>query len=115
MEGISYYLSKNVLLNLTNLFRKLGTGSRLVLDYLIPTKNITDDRQYIPERIFKIIRDDCNLSEIHRYDGKDFESVFNAKILLKWTMMEIERKRKGDSILFPTSESGWIEICLLGK
>ena len=115
MEGISYYLSKNVLLNLINLFGKLGTGSRLVMDYLIPAKNIADDRRYIPERIFNLVKEDCNLSEIHRYDSKDFESIFNTKILLKWTMMEIEKRRKGENILFPTSESGWIEICLLGQ
>jgi hypothetical protein len=30
-------------------------------------------------------------------------------------MMGIEKKRKGENILFPTSESGWIEICLLSQ
>jgi O-methyltransferase involved in polyketide biosynthesis len=115
MEGISYYLSKNVLLNLSNLFRKLRTGSRLVMDYLVPARNIADDRQHIPERIFNLIKGECNLSEINRYDSKDFESIFNAKILLKRTMMGIEKKRKGENILFPTSESGWIEICLLSQ
>lgn len=115
IEGISYYLSRAALFGLIGLFKKLETGSRLVMDYLVPTKNIAVDRQYIPEQVFNLIKEECHLPEIHKYDNRDFENISNARISIAWTMMEIEKKRKGENIFFPSSDSGWIEICLLSK
>ena len=113
IEGISYYISTESMINIINLFKSRNHQSRIIIDYLVPRNNISEKRQHIPEKIFELIQKQCNLSEINRYDYRDFESCFNTKALSRFSMKDIEKIRKTKNVHFPTEESGWIEVCLL--
>ncbi len=114
VEGISYYISAESLGKITSLFESADNTSRVIIDYLIPQKNILKERQFIPEHIFGLIQKQCNLPDIKKYNYNDFKNRFHAKLISIFTMKEIEKNRKHRNVYFPTNESGWIEIGLLG-
>jgi hypothetical protein len=113
MEGITYYLPRDVVRRLVMLFRHAGRRSRAILEYLKPEGAISPDRRWIPAGIFGTIRDACGAPPIARFSRREIASWPGVGQLAVRSMSEIERGRTGRNEHFPTDESGWIELSML--
>lgn len=113
MEGISYYLTEQALLDLISGF---GTHSENqgILEYMVPNYMIDPERAHIPDMVFGTLSDYLSNSLlISRLDPDQIRNlVSNAggHITQRHTMRCIESERTGGNQYFPTDSSGWIEV-----
>ncbi len=110
-EGISYYLSQCIV----DRFLTLLMPRRTIFEFLKREEDLTFERAMIARQIFGIILDACKLSEIVRYSYRDIQASFEMNVLERYSLMRLEQMRTGSNMFFPTEESGWIEVCLLGE
>lgn len=110
-EGISYYLSRHII---GRLIASL-MPSRTIFEFLKREEDLTFERAMIARQIFGIILDACKLSEIVRYNYHGVQAFFRMSVLERYSLMRLEQMRTGSNTFFPTEESGWIEVCLLGE
>jgi hypothetical protein len=113
VEGVSYYLSDVQLSAMFRPFRRPRRDSRFLVEYLLPTSSICEDRREISERVFEIIRDGCDLPRITPLGAEQLAALAGGRILRRFGLHEIEQIRTGWNAFFPTPDSGWIEISLL--
>jgi hypothetical protein len=111
LEGISYYLPRKTLRD----FIKVINPAQVVFEFLKVKDEINSENNKIAEQVFKFISDSCGFPEIVRYSHSQFEELFNLAVLKRYGMKKLERMRSGTNKYFPTEESGWIEVCLLGR
>ena len=111
LEGISYYLSMKSLQD----FIKAINPAQVVFEFLKLKNEINEESEKIAEQVFNFICEYCNMPEIVRYSHSQFEELFNLQVIIRYGMNELERMRRGKNKYFPTDDSGWIEVCLLGK
>jgi hypothetical protein len=110
LEGISYYLPTRSIQALVDMVRP----ESVILEFLKQDKDIAIDRRPIPRRVFGAIAEMCGLPHIRRFDRMQVESLFTRmSIECGYSMMQMEKLRTGSNTLFPTENSGWIDVCLL--
>ncbi len=113
-EGISYYLSKDNLFDLIGLFDIKNSQNIIILEYLLDSNSISKKRCTIPDGIFCIINKLCP-SPITRYSENKIRQYFddvNVDVLENYTLKDMEKNRRNDTLYFKTVNSGWINICL---
>jgi O-methyltransferase involved in polyketide biosynthesis len=116
-EGISYYISKR---RLKDIIQQFATGSKrniFVLEYLIPSDDIPDKNRKISDKIFNIIKKECDLAKIFRYTKSELERIFiqcGGNLLRHETMSGMESLRKKSNQYFKRQNEGWIE-CIVGR
>ena len=96
-------------------FIKVINPAQVVFEFLKVKGEINSENNKIAEQVFKFISDSCGFPEIVRYSHSQFEELFNLTVLKRYGMKKLERMRRGTNKYFPTEESGWIEVCLLGR
>lgn len=109
MEGISYYLSVDDTCNLLQSIQP----QKVIFEFLKPYHHIAADKTMIPQQIYGMIIDHCQLSGITQYDYEQISTLFNFKITTQYSMQQLEQMRTGHNQFFPSPESGWIEVSLL--
>jgi hypothetical protein len=110
-EGISYYLPTASLQNLIKIIKP----KRTVLEFLKPNNEINEEREKIAHKVFSLISDAYGGLEIIRYSNSTIESLLGLPVITSYSMYKLEKLRTGSNKYFPSNESGWIEICLLGN
>ena len=109
-EGISYYLPTDSIKNLVQVINPGWT----IFEFLKKDEEVASDRVDIPRKVFGLISDLCELSNICQYNCSQLETLFsNTSIVTKYSMKQLEEMRTGSNRYFPTEDSGWIEVCLL--
>ncbi|MGF7117794.1 class I SAM-dependent methyltransferase [Methanobacterium oryzae] len=115
-EGISYYISKEILKKLVMDFKSSDNQNLFIFEYLVPYNEIKGQKyRDIAENIFNLIQEWCNVPEITKYSKKEVYSFFedlNCKIIHHFNMKEMEKMRKKRNEYFGTSKPGWIEIII---
>jgi len=111
LEGISYYLPTTIVQNLL----KAIDPVRIIFEFLKFPQDIQKDRNLIAEKTFGFISDECNLPGIVRYSHSSLGKFFNAPLIRCYHMKDLEKERTGSNTYFLSDESGWIEVCLLGR
>jgi len=111
LEGISYYLSQKSLQD----FIKVINPAQVVFEFLKIKDEINDESKKIATQVFKFISECCNIPEIVRYSHSQIEDIFNLQLITIYGMNKLERMRRGKNKYFLSEESGWIEVCLLGR
>ena len=113
-EGISYYLSESTLWSVIGGFGSASKQNRVILEYLVPNKDIQDERVSVAEYPFDLIAADSELDGITRYDAGGIESHvgnLGGRMIRHYGMMEMEKRRTSKNTVFPTERSGWIRVC----
>jgi O-methyltransferase involved in polyketide biosynthesis len=114
MEGISYYLSREELLDVLGIYRSPGRDNVVIIEYLLPCNRVREDRQYIPLGEFDMIKRYCSLPLIQTYRKETLSEILgrhNGTIESHHTMCEMERARLGSQVYFREPGDWWIE-CL---
>lgn len=109
LEGISYYLPEESIRKMAHIIRPKW----IVFEFLKEEWEISAERAEIPRKVFDIIADRCGSPCIERYDYPTVERLFDMPVTSRHSMKQLENMRTGANRIFPTAESGWIEVCLL--
>jgi hypothetical protein len=115
MEGISYYINREDLINIIAGFRHEKEAS-FILEYLVPIQFVDKGRRFIPREVFRIIAEECRLGEITSYTVEELRAYFRGNggdLLAAYTMVDMEFKRTGANTYFRNPNDGWIE-CVVG-
>jgi O-methyltransferase involved in polyketide biosynthesis len=115
IEGISYYLKEKDLKGIIEGFRRQAEAY-FIIEYLVPGNCICQSRKYIPQQVFEIIHDDCELDGITKYTKEKLQTFFKecgGKLLNCYTMTDMELNRTGTNTYFKDRADGWIE-CATG-
>jgi hypothetical protein len=115
IEGISYYLKETDLKAIINGFRNQNEAY-FIIEYLIPGDCVCESRRYIPQQVFGLIQDDCELESITTYTKEKLEIFFKecgGKLFNCYTMADMERNRTEANTYFKDRADGWIE-CVTG-
>jgi O-methyltransferase involved in polyketide biosynthesis len=116
LEGISYYLKKRDLQNIISRF-KSDAKCIFILEYLVSSHLVAPARRSIPEKIFGIIREVCELEDITSYTRKELRSLFQASggdLWAGYSMVDMEMARTGRNTYFKKRDDSWIE-CVIGR
>lgn len=111
LEGISYYLAPYAIQKLVQTINP----DRVIFEYLRHAGNVIPERARIADEIFGLIAGMCGCPDIHRYEHNTIGGLFGLPVMIRYRMEQLEKMRMGTNEYFPTEESGWIEVCLLGK
>jgi|MTBAKMStandDraft_1061839.scaffolds.fasta_scaffold00041_193 hypothetical protein len=112
-EGISYYIPPDVLSGTISLFASEGCRNRVILEYLLPCRLISEERRGFPRGVWRIINRDCNPGGTTTYSPDEMErTLANAGCtrVMQHHMHDIERQRTGANRYFPAISDGWIQI-----
>ncbi len=113
MEGISFYLTCDELKVLFEKFSSPPRGSKrnaFVVEYLLPYNCIHESMRHIPQGIFDLIEDECELDWINRYTLEEIRALFasaGGKAVANHSFEDIERARTGKNTYFKAPASGW--------
>ncbi|MHC1601960.1 MAG: class I SAM-dependent methyltransferase [Methermicoccaceae archaeon] len=113
MEGISFYLTSDELKTLFEKFSSPPTGSKrnaFVVEYLLPYDRIHESVRHIPQGIFDLIEDECELDWTKRYTLEEISALFESvggEAVANHSFEDIERARTGKNTYFKAPASGW--------
>ena len=113
-EGISYYLSTDLLWMIIGKFKTITHSNKIILEYLLPNKKILNKRVPIAEYPFNLIISEADLINITKYDIDDIVirmKKLDGILCEHYDMKKMEKDRTSKNIIFKTSRSGWIEVC----
>ena len=113
-EGISYYLSRDILWKIIEKFNTATHYNRILLEYLVPNKKISKQRIPIAEYPFHLIAIESDLINITKYNLEEIMAHLNKHdgiLLQHCDMKKMEKNRTLQNIIFKTKQDGWIEIC----
>lgn len=112
-EGISYYVTEDELWNIFSLFQSKEKSNFIVLESRVPYEKVAKERRDIQEKVWEYLTQALKLKFVTRYFDEKVEEharEINAEVIQKYTMKDIEKLRFGTNEIFPTDESGWIEV-----
>jgi O-methyltransferase involved in polyketide biosynthesis len=117
MEGISYYLSRQELLDIVGMYQSPGRNNLIILEYLLPCEEVGEDRRSIPKNEFNTIKRYCHLPHIQSYTKEALAEALGAlggTVEAHYTMREMELARLGHQRYFQRPGDWWIE-CLTAR
>ncbi len=112
-EGISYYITEDELWNIFAMFQTKDKSNYIILESRVPSEKVTEERRYIQEKVWEYLTAALTLKFITRYFDekvKEYAHRINAEVIEKYTMKDIEKLRFGTNEIFPSDDSGWIEV-----
>lgn len=113
MEGISYYLTPDVLAGMAGHFGSRDGTNRIIFDYLLPCRLVPEERRQYPRGVWRAINRDCNPGGTTTYSGEELDTILSpagCRHVVHHTMHDIERERTGTNRFFPSPADGWIRI-----
>ncbi len=115
LEGITYYLNKDEFEKIISSFRSPEKNNIIIVEYMVPSNSLCEQRKNIPEEIFEIIKTYSGFDEIVTYSIDDLNEIFEsngAELKVMNNMMQIEQYRKGKNQYFRNIDEGWIECAV---
>ena len=112
-EGISYYVTEDELWNAFSVFQTNDKSNFIILESRMPQEKVCEERRDIQERVWEYLTNALTLKFVTRYYDekvKEHAEKINAEVIEKHTMKDIEMLRLGRNEIFPTADSGWIEV-----
>lgn len=117
LEGISYYLSRQELLDLIGMYRSPGHDNVIIVEYLLPCDEVREERRNIPRNEFNTIKKYCHLPRIQCYTKETLSETLGlhgGTVVAHHTMLEMERARLGRQQYFRGPGDWWIE-CIVAR
>jgi hypothetical protein len=117
MEGISYYLSRQELIDFAGMYRSPGHDNVIIVEYIVPCSDVRDERRYIPRNEFNMIKKYCDLPHIQCYTRGTLSEALGqhgGTVEAHYTMRDMERARLGRQQYFKEPGDWWIE-CLAAR
>jgi O-methyltransferase involved in polyketide biosynthesis len=117
MEGISYYLSRQELLDIVAMYRSPRHDNVIIMEYLLPCDEVREERRNIPRNEFNTIKKYCHLPHIQSYTKETLSealSLHGGTVEAHHTMREMERARLGRQQYFKDPGDWWIE-CMVAR
>jgi O-methyltransferase involved in polyketide biosynthesis len=117
MEGISYYLSKQELIDVAGMYRSPDHSNVIIMEYVLPCEHVREERRFIPRNEFDTIKRYCNLSHIQCYTKETLAEALGqcgGTVDAHYTMCEMERARLGHQQYFKEPGDWWTE-CIVAR
>ncbi len=117
MEGISYYLSRQELIDVAGTYRSPGHHNVVIIEYLLPCDEVREERRFIPRNEFNNIKRYCDLPRIQCYTKETLSEALGlhgSTVEAHHTMREMEQARLGRQQYFKAPGDWWIE-CLVAR
>jgi len=105
MEGISYYLTPDILKNFVTTIKPRYT----IFDHLRES-GMNEAADLIGSNVFDLIRDYIKMDKIQRYNASSLSELLGMKISKNWSLCAMELQRTGRNIHFPSDDFGWLDV-----
>ncbi len=105
MEGISYYLTPDILKNFVTAIKP----QYAIFDHLWES-GMNEAANIIGSKVFNLIRDYIKMDKIQRYDASSLSKLLGMKISNNWSLCAMERHRTGNNIHFLSDDFGWLDV-----
>lgn len=112
-EGISYYLTPQDFFKTVSLFQSNKKTNSLILEYLVPYKEVSEKMRYIPQKVFAKITQSCQLTFITHYTEdqiREHLTLLNGHLKKNLSLTQMEKERVNQNKFFPNKKDGWIQI-----
>jgi O-methyltransferase involved in polyketide biosynthesis len=114
MEGLSYYIPKPVMERVIVYLTGLAQDRYFIFEHLKPCPLISNERRYIPYRIFSHVRDYTGMDRMTTYSEDEIRNMFGPGFSCSYyNMDEMEKRRTGNQEYFPLPDSGWLSCAVL--
>ena len=114
MEGISYYLKEADVQKVLHRFCSLCQGKKQVLlEYLLPGRDIHPSRRAIPTEVFHIISHSTGLGQPTRLNKKRITALLPGEVTEHLSLHQLEKIFGSGGAAFPRPDDGWIEVIAL--
>jgi len=111
-EGISYYLPKETTKEIFNKLTFNCVDSLIIADIMPPSAQISEKTRQYPEKLFRIVCDDCNVKEETRFTHTDILN-FGYDIINLYNLHTAELKRKGRNEFFNEPKDSFRDMVML--
>ena len=105
MEGISYYLTPDILQN----FVTAINPQYAIFDHLRES-GMNEAADIIGSKVFNLIRDYVKMDKIQRYDASSLSKLLGMKTSNNWSLCAMERQRTGHNLHFLSDDFGWLDV-----
>jgi len=113
MEGLSYYIDRPVMEQVFAALSGLTPDMNIIFEHLKPCRLISEERRFIPHRIFSHVRDYTGLEQMTTYAKDEIHSMVGSGFSFRYyDMNEMENMRTGSCRYFPTPEAGWLSCAV---
>lgn len=113
MEGLSYYIERLAMTRLLGALSRFFPKITFVFEHLKPCRLISEERRFIPYRIFSHVRDYTHCVMMTTYSEAEIVGVLSRDFSIRYFNMDLmEKKRTGTQKYFPAPESGWLSCAL---
>jgi len=113
MEGLTYYISRPAMERVLECLSDLVSDLSIVFEHLKPCHLISDERRFIPYKIFSHVRDYTAMDRMTTYSGDEIRAAFGPSFSCSYYDMDkMERRRTGSCRYFPAPDSGWLSCAV---
>ena len=105
MEGISYYLTRDILRNFVTTIKPRYA----IFDHLRES-GMNEAADLIGSNVFDLIRNYIKMDKMQRYNALSLSELLEMKIIKNWSLCAMEHQRKGQNIHFPSDDFGWVDV-----
>jgi O-methyltransferase involved in polyketide biosynthesis len=113
MEGLSYYIDKPAMMRVLACLSALAPDMSIVFEHLKPCRLVSEERRFIPDRIFSDVRDYTALERMTTYSEDEIRAILGSDFSCSYSNMdEMEKRRTGGHRYFPTPGSGWLSCAV---
>ena len=113
MEGLTYYIGRPAMERVLESLSDLASDLSIVFEHLKPCSLISDERRFIPYRIFSHVRDYTSLDRMTTYSEDEIRAILGSGFSCRYCDMdEMEMMRTGSCRYFPTPDSGWLSCAV---
>ncbi len=112
LEGIACFLSPDDIKNIIASFKSSKKNNQLLVEYLLPTENVSEEIRKIPQSIYSTIQESIGLKNINFYTNEIMAELVTAnggKLVEVKNLKGIEKQRLGENKYFSGSSDSWIE------
>jgi O-methyltransferase involved in polyketide biosynthesis len=113
MEGLTYYIGRPVMERVLESLTDLAPDLSIVFEHLKPCRLVSDERRFIPYRIFSHIRNYTSLERMTTYSEDEIRAILGPGFSCSYCDMDVmEMKRTGACRYFPAPDSGWLSCAI---
>lgn len=113
MEGLSYYVRREEMVQVVSTLSDISPDLSLVFEHLKPCPAIREERRAIPGKIFSHVRDSTGLDSLTTYTEPEIRSLLPPGFSCQYIDMSVmEERRTGSRRYFATPDAGWLSCAV---
>jgi O-methyltransferase involved in polyketide biosynthesis len=113
MEGLSYYIERSAMVRVFESLSDMFPDLSIVFEHLKPCRLVTEERRFIPYRIFSHVRDYTALDRMTTYSPDEIVAMLGPDFSCSYYDMDaMEKRRTGSSRYFKTPDAGWLSCAV---